>query len=356
MIPVILVTGFLGAGKTTVINRLIDHFSGRVGRLAVMINEFASIGIDGALVPPGDYVKIELNKGSIFCSCMRSDFIAELKKLALDVQPDLLLIEATGIARVDDLYGMMSQDGLDTLIRVQKKICVVDARNFFKVEQTLEASGIQVAYADTIILNKIDQADDELVDRTLTLIARHNDHAPVYHALFGDISPELVFTEGTEGRVTTENTEGTEYTEMGEGRKSKASEISGQFDPLRAPEFYSCSLKLDGIFNREKWAVLTGSFAKVGVLRAKGIIRFLEGLRYFEIINGEYSEKEVPPAFAGRQQSLLVFVAREKFTAELTDNIKACAGGIEFLAMGTRELGGSVHRSVTSSTSPPPKS
>ncbi|MDX9958663.1 MAG: GTP-binding protein, partial [Spirochaetia bacterium] len=123
MIPVILVTGFLGSGKTTLVNNLIDHFSGRVERLAVMINEFASIGIDGALVPPGDYVKIELNKGSIFCSCMRTDFIAELKKLALDVRPDLLLIEATGIARVDDLYGMMSQDGLDTLIRIQKNIC-----------------------------------------------------------------------------------------------------------------------------------------------------------------------------------------------------------------------------------------
>ena len=325
MIPVILVGGFLGAGKTTVINRLIDHFSGRVGRLAVMINEFASIGIDGALVPPGDYVKIELNKGSIFCSCMRSDFIAELKKLALDVRPDLLLIEATGIARVDDLYGMMSQDGLDALIRIQKNICVVDARNFFKVEQTLEASGIQVAYADTIILNKIDQADDDLVARTLKLIAKHNDHAPVYHTLFGDISPELVFTEAT---AVTESRAGSAAAEGTEGWKSKPSGISGQFDPLRPPGFFSFSLKLGGVFNREKWTALTDSLVEAGVLRAKGIIRFPDGLRYFEIINGGYSEKEVPPAFAGRQQSILTFVARKKFSATVTDQIKACAGGM----------------------------
>jgi G3E family GTPase len=325
MIPVILVSGFLGAGKTTVINRLIDHFSGRVGRLAVMINEFASIGIDGALVPPGDYLKIELNKGSIFCSCMRSDFIAELKKLALDVRPDLLLIEATGIARVDDLYGMMSQDGLDSLIRIQKNICVVDARNFFKVEQTLEASGIQVAYADTIILNKIDQADDDLVARALKLIAKHNDHAPVYHTLFGDISPELVFTEAT---AATESRAGSAAAEGTERWKSKSSGISGQFDPLRAPGFFSFSVKLDGVFNREKWTALTDSLAEVGVLRAKGIIRFPDGPRYFEIINGEYSEKEVPPAFAGRQQSILTFVARKKFSATVTDQIKACAGGM----------------------------
>jgi G3E family GTPase len=332
MIPVILVTGFLGSGKTTLINRLIAHFSGRVGRLAVMINEFASIGIDGALVPPGDYVKIELNKGSIFCSCMRSDFIGELKKLALDVKPDLLLIEATGIARVDDLYGMMRLDGLDSLIHIQKNICVVDARNFFKVEQTLEASGIQVDYADVLILNKIDQADDELVDRTLKLLAKHNDRAPVYHALFGDIPPELVFTEGTTNLLTTEGTQKirtTENTEKAEGRNARTAGRVGQFDPLRVPDFHSCSLKLDGVFNREKWRALQDFFSELGVLRAKGIIRFPEGLRYFEIINGEYSEKDVPPAFVGRQQSIFTFVARQKFSIEFTARIKACSGVIE---------------------------
>jgi G3E family GTPase len=326
MIPVILVTGFLGAGKTTLINRLITHFSARVGRLAVMINEFASIGIDGALVPPGDYVKIELNKGSIFCSCMRSDFIAELKKLALEVRPDLLLIEATGIARVDDLYGMMRLDGLDTLIRIRKNICVVDARNFFKVEQTLEAAGIQVEFADAIILNKIDQADDELVDRNLKLIAKHNDSAPVYHALFGDISPELVLSEAGKRATGTgikQSADGTTCLSQESTRDS-----SGQFDPLRAPAFHSCSLKLDGIFSKDRWQALLDSFAEEGILRAKGIIRFPDGARYFEIINGEYSEKAVPSGLAGRQQSILTFVAREKFSTAFTDRIKTCAGGI----------------------------
>jgi len=307
MIPVILVTGFLGAGKTTVINRLIAHFSGRVARLAVMINEFASIGIDGALVAPGDYVKIELNKGSIFCSCMRSDFIAELKKLAIDVQPDLLLIEATGIARVDDLYGMMRLDGLDTLIRLQKNICVVDAKNFFKVEQTLEAAGVQVEYADTIILNKIDQAEDGLVDRTLKLIAHHNDTAPVYHALFGDFSPELVFA----GSLA-EQPESVE-------------KITPGFDHKRASEFFSCSLKLDGIINADAWKVFIASLPDTMILRAKGIIRFPGGLRYYEIINGEYSEKEVPPLLAARQQSIFTFVSHDQFPADFLDRLRACA-------------------------------
>ena len=307
MIPVILVTGFLGAGKTTVINRLIGFFSGRVARLAVMINEFASIGIDGALVPPGDYVKIELNKGSIFCSCMRTDFIAELKKLALDVRPDLLLIEATGIARVDDLYGMMRLDGLDTLIRMQKNICVVDAGNFFKVEQTLEAAGIQVECADTIILNKIDTADDELVGRTLKLIARHNSSAPVYHALYGNFSPDLVFDSDT--NVPSAST-------------TKTSPV---FDGKRPAEFYSCGLKLEGVIDRGAWHEFIASLPGDSILRAKGILRFSMGQRYYEIINGEYSEKEVPPSLAGRRQSIFTFVSRDPFSVEFSDRLRDCA-------------------------------
>jgi G3E family GTPase len=287
MIPVILVTGFLGAGKTTVINRLIAHFSGRVARLAVMINEFASIGIDGALVTPGDYVKIELNKGSIFCSCMRSDFIAELKKLALDVKPDLLLIEATGIARVDDLYGMMRLDGLDTLIRVQKNVCVVDARNFFKVERTLEAAGIQVEYADTVILNKIDMADDELVGRTLELIARHNSMAPVYHAAYGDISPELVFTSGTIEPIGSTNAS------------------SPPFEAKRLPEFHSFSLKLEGIIDRGAWQEFIASLPRDSILRAKGIIR-------------------------------LSFVSRDALPAGFHERLKGCAKTVTLRAASSR--------------------
>ncbi|MFH2113189.1 MAG: hypothetical protein ABIJ86_01615, partial [Spirochaetota bacterium] len=88
------------------------------------------------------------------------------------------------------------------------------------------------------------------------------------------------------------------------------------------------SLKLDGVFNRDEWQALIDSLAGAGVLRAKGIIRFPAGLRYFELISGEYSEKEVPLSLAGRQQSIFTFVARDKFSTAFTDQIKACAGGM----------------------------
>ena len=68
MIPTILLTGFLGAGKTTLLNRLIKFYKSK--NTVLLINEFGKIGIDGELLVEGNYKKIELNKGSLFCICV----------------------------------------------------------------------------------------------------------------------------------------------------------------------------------------------------------------------------------------------------------------------------------------------
>ena len=83
MIPLTLITGFLGAGKTTFLRHLLAYRVKAVPgapyaprRLGVIVNEFAELGLDGVQLPEGDYRKWELNRGSIFCICMRTDFIA----------------------------------------------------------------------------------------------------------------------------------------------------------------------------------------------------------------------------------------------------------------------------------------
>ena len=95
-IPTIILTGFLGAGKTTLLNRLIDYYQST--RTVLLINEFGQVGIDGQLLAAGNYQKIELNKGSLFCICVRTDFIDEVERIATEMRPELLIIEATGLA------------------------------------------------------------------------------------------------------------------------------------------------------------------------------------------------------------------------------------------------------------------
>ncbi len=324
-IPTVLVTGFLGAGKTTVINRLISHFtglpSGRPRKLAVMINEFASIGIDGALVPDAisslgeGYHKVELNRGSIFCACLRTDFISELKKLALEVQPDLLLIEATGIARVDDLFVMMKQDSLRDLIGIVKNICVADAASFHKVEQTLEAVGIQARYADLFILNKVDRADAALLKSTEALLATHNPLAPIYRAQHGDAPFSTIFRQAPGAAVS-------------DDRRAPAgaapADVSATASIASAPEYHSASVQLKGSFDRTKWAELVATLRRERLVRAKGIIVYPDGARYFEIISGEYSEREAPATLEEKGVSIFTFIAQAELSDDLSSRIRAC--------------------------------
>jgi len=106
MIPTILLTGFLGAGKTTLLNRLIEHYKSK--RTVLLINEFGKVGIDGEMLVEGNYEMIELNKGSLFCICVRTDFIFEVERIATQIKSELLIIEATGLADTSEMEKMLS--------------------------------------------------------------------------------------------------------------------------------------------------------------------------------------------------------------------------------------------------------
>ena len=99
---VYLITGFLGSGKTTLLNRIIDRFP-KDQKLTLLVNEFGEIGVDGTLVEGEDIDMMEISKGSIFCVCVKTDFIKGLYELNTTVQPDVLLIESTGVANPSDL-------------------------------------------------------------------------------------------------------------------------------------------------------------------------------------------------------------------------------------------------------------
>ena len=94
---VFLITGFLGSGKTTFLNRIIDAFP-TDRKLMILMNEFGEIGIDGTLVENDDVEMLEISKGSIFCVCVKTDFIKGLMNIVSTIRPEVLLIEATGVA------------------------------------------------------------------------------------------------------------------------------------------------------------------------------------------------------------------------------------------------------------------
>lgn len=160
MIPVQLVTGFLGAGKTTYMNRLLEATD---ERLIVIVNELGSVNIDEQLIIKMDQEQIELSNGCICCS-IQSDLSKTFYQLASKDTFDRIVIETTGVADPAPIIQTIYYDDyLRTRFKLTAILTVVDAS---QLDRELFIEGIhQIAYADVILLNKVDLVDADALQQ-----------------------------------------------------------------------------------------------------------------------------------------------------------------------------------------------
>ena len=159
-IPVTVLTGYLGAGKTTLLNRVLSEQHGK--HYAVIVNEFGAIGIDNELVVNADEEVFEMNNGCICCT-VRGDLIRIIGNLLKRKgQFDGILIETTGLA---DPAPVAQTFFVDDEVRERAKldsiVTVVDAKNFLERLADSHEAAEQVAFADIVLLNKVDLVPPE---------------------------------------------------------------------------------------------------------------------------------------------------------------------------------------------------
>jgi G3E family GTPase len=157
MVPVVVLTGFLGAGKTTLINRLLAR--GRIGRIGVIVNELGAVGIDGALLG-SDARQVELPGGCVCCQ-LGEDLARTVVEL-VDNTPGLqaLLVETTGVAEPIPIAWTLERSPACERVRVGAVVTVVDAENFLASRAVTTACDAQVAYADVILVTKAALSDE----------------------------------------------------------------------------------------------------------------------------------------------------------------------------------------------------
>ena len=176
-VPLVVVTGFLGAGKTTLINRLLARRAARdaKGKLGVIVNELGEVGIDGALLGGESARQIELPGGCV--CCVLGD---ELDKTLIDLvtaNPGLeaIVLETTGVAEPLPIAWAVQREPVQRVVRLAAVVTLLDATNFRASRPLSVAVDAQVAYADVLLVTKAELAGP---DETARAIAEASALAP----------------------------------------------------------------------------------------------------------------------------------------------------------------------------------
>ncbi|MFG1427705.1 CobW family GTP-binding protein [Roseixanthobacter glucoisosaccharinicivorans] len=171
-IPATILSGFLGAGKTTLLNHILTASPGE--RIAVIVNEYGEVGIDGKLVVETQDKVIELNNGCICCT-VRGDLISSIHGLLASGRGvDRIIIETSGLADpAPVIQSFMVDDLLRQSVQLDAIVTVVDARHMAN-HLALDEAREQISFADILLLNKIDLADEDSLTRTETELRRLN--------------------------------------------------------------------------------------------------------------------------------------------------------------------------------------
>ncbi|KAG2431153.1 hypothetical protein HXX76_009683 [Chlamydomonas incerta] len=187
-IPVTVITGFLGSGKTTLVNRILKEKHG-LGKVAVIENEFGEVGVDDGLLMNAKEEILEMNNGCICCT-VRGDLIKILRRLSKRADArgiDLVLIETTGLADPAPVaQTFFVDDEVQASYRLDAILTVADAAHLLQHLDDVKPEGVeneaveQIAFADVVLLNKIDLVSSEQRDEVVRRIRAINATAALH--------------------------------------------------------------------------------------------------------------------------------------------------------------------------------
>lgn len=283
-IPLTLVTGFLGSGKTTFLAEAVRRYP--TARIVYLVNEFSPTDVDGLEVRAHTDRVMSIAGGSIFCRCLVGEFIHHLTRIpseyAVPSAPvDGVVVEASGVADPRVILKMLAETRLDRVYRMARVFSVVDPASLHKLLCTLPNIRGQIEAADTVVVNKIDLHDEATLQRTETAVREIHPDARIVRAERCRFDMDL----------------------LGEGVRSSA---EGDFAACRDPNFLQISILCPDPVDLEG---LRGDLERLGadvVYRCKGTVSNADGTP----VRVEYSSSgfEATPSRAGNPGRELVFI------------------------------------------------
>ena len=303
---VLLVAGFLGAGKTTLIRHLLTSPPKGLGKLALLVNEVGKIGLDGSLLSGLNVDVVELTSGCICCS-IKTDFFKAVEEIYHQFAPSHLIVEPTGVAQPGEILDVLSQAPVRDFCRVQGIVTIVDA-GFFKAKEMLGSFyDRQILSADVILLNKIDLVGGEVALGIEARLEEMNPRAKVFLTRNCSVAPARLF-EG--------------LSSAGE----KTGKAGFRDENLEHQGFQSFTFEDHGIMDRTKLIRFLESLP-ASLFRCKGWARFPDSSVIVNYSGGNYRLEPTQDS----HPTALVLVGRKCPQDEILEALRKCVIGESIL-------------------------
>lgn len=244
-IPILAVTGFLGAGKTTFVNHLLREPHGLM--IGVVVNDFGSINIDAELVAGKTDKQLELSNGCICCSLETLDLqeaIAQFAYAGSDI--DLIVIEASGLAEPRDL-ALTLRDMKGIGVRLDAIVTVIDAEHVIENAKEHANAADQLEFTDFIIINKTDLVNTERIDEIHQLIDLTNPRARVFETTKAQVDIRLLtdpdrIWDQTSDHAHSHDDEHEHHEHLHEKFEHLSVEMTEPIHPMRFQEFVNSKI------------------------------------------------------------------------------------------------------------------
>lgn len=311
MTKIDIISGFLGAGKTTFIKKMIDEaFKGE--QIVLIENEFGEVGIDGGFLKDAGIQITEMNSGCICCSLV-GDFGKNLNEVITKYHPDRILIEPSGVGKLSDVMKSVIDIEKEQPVKLNALVTVVNA---LKASKQMKAFGEffnnQIEYATTVILSRSQNATPEQLEFCVKQIQALNPKASVITTDWDAIKGEQILKtmegqDNLEMKVLAEARHAQDEAEHHHHHDHDEHEHHHDHDHEHGHHhaddvFTSWGKETPHKFERAKLEEILKQFVEDDkILRSKGMVEGTDGKWiYFDMVPGEYEIRDGEPDYTGR--------------------------------------------------------